>query len=907
MTLARFLRIARQRFTAIVRRGAVERDIDRELAWHLEQSILEKIADGASEEDARREAHREFGVLALVTERSRDARGVTTINGFVDDVRYALRLLRRTPAFTAIAGLALAAGIGTTAAAAAVVSFVLARPLPFPDGDRLITIRTDAVEPALFARAASVHQYRAWQARSASLAAVGASRGGSHVIAAEPGAPPLRVQGQAFTPSLFALLGVRPEAGRLFEEDDHPFGPRALVVVISHRLWQRRYGGAPGTIGRRIRVDSVAREIVGILPADFHLQADNIDVWIPLILAPAGEHGPAQDTPQLRVTARLRPGATLAAARADLEAIAADLHPERAAPRLDISPLRRTLYGWTRPRLATLGAMSTLLLALSCANVAALLLARGTLRRRELAMRAALGASRRRIVRQLLTESLVLGLAAAVPAVLVTAFGLPAVSAALGPPPGLFRLTVVPFDVAVLATVAALCVLSSIAFGVVPAIAGSRVHPIDALHGGTARSASGRSWRGGLVALQIALADVLLVAGALLTASYVNVSGRELNFEPRGLLTFSYAVRADEFIRPMPQRQGSSVFEVSPDAARTFETLSDRLKQLPGSRGVAGISFPPVNSLVLPMVTVQPLDATRDSLGAPTAAAYFIVTPEVFATLQTPILHGREFDARDGRDAPWTIVVNEAMARLCWPGGNPVGRRVRLDLGDGERPREIIGVVATMPARLDEPAAQPAVYTSYLQQPRYYRGPAVGMFAGMTFLMRPKGDADVLLAAARRAAAEVSPERPIDEVGAVQSHLYARLAERRNYVTAVDTFALLAALLAIVGLHGVATHVVVGRANEFAVRRALGARRREILALVALPSLWLVAAGLVMGAAIALPAARLLAPQLWGVAPTDIPTYVGASATLLGAAAIGCAAPMRRALRCDPTARLRAE
>jgi len=304
---------------------------------------------------------------------------------------------------------------------------------------------------------------------------------------------------------------------------------------------------------------------------------------------------------------------------------------------------------------------------------------------------------------------------------------------------------------------------------------------------------------------------------------------------------------------------------------------------------------------------VQPLDATRTSAAAPSASAYFIVTPDAFATLRTPILRGREFDARDRHDAPWTIVVNEAMARLYFAGENPLGRHVRVDLGDGEPPREIIGVVANMPTRMEQSGAQPAVYTSYLQQPRHYRGPAVGMFAGMTFLVRPDADPDVVLAGARRAAAEITPDRPIDEVGTVQSHLYALIAERRNYVAAVDTFALLATLLAIVGTYGVAVHVVVDRANEIALRTALGARGREILALVALPSLSIAAAGVLAGAAAALAAARLLAPQLSGVAPTSASTFVTVSAGLLGVAAIGCAVPMRRALRCDPIVRLRAE
>ena len=903
MTAVRFLRIARQRLTALVRPGAVERALDRELAFHFDALVREKMAAGLPERDAIREAHRDFGAVRTIREQSRDALGLTAVAGIVDDARYGWRLLRRAPGFTTVAGLALAVGIGATAAAAGVVAFLLARPLPFASGDRLVRISTTAVDGTLFPRTVSIHQYRAWQAHATTISALGASRGGSFVIA-DGAEPPERVQGQAFTPSLFTVLGIRPAHGRVFDAVADPFDRRARVAIISYRLWQRRYRGATDAIGRRIQVDGASREIVGVMPEDFRLQSDNVDLWIPLIFAATPADGQAQDMPLLLVTARLSDGATIDGARAELEGIARELHPERPAPSLDLASLRETLYGWTRPRLATLGAMAALLLTLACANVAALLLARGALRRRELAMRVALGASRRRLVRQLLTESLVLGLTASVPAAVVTWAGLRAVAAALAPPPALPRLAAVTPDAWVFAIVATLCVLSSIGFGALPALAASRVDATDVSVTSYDQRLHSRRvprWRSRLLIVQIALAEVLLVAGALLTISYLRLSGRELNLDPRGILSFTYTLRANDVIQPITAADGRPAFTIGSTGTRTFSDLLSRLEAIPGSGIVGAISFPPVNSLVVPMVSAIRVSPSGDR---PMKVAYFLVTPKIFAALRTPVLAGREFDARDARGGPPAVVVNDAFAALCCPDG-VIGQHLRLDVGDDEPVREIVGVVGSVPTRLDQPAVTPAVYVPYLQHPLQYRGIAVGMFAGMTFVLRTDGDAAAVLSAARAAAAAITPDRPLDEIGTVQAHLHARLGDRRSYVLALDTFALLAALLAIVGLHGVMTHDVVGRTNEIAVRRALGARGREILALVSRPSAAVIGCGVGIGAALALAASGMLAPQLWGVTARDAATFTGITLSLMAAASLGGVAAARRALSVDPASGLR--
>jgi predicted permease len=773
---------------------------------------------------------------------------------------------------------------------------VLARPLPFPAGDRLVAIRSTQLEGALFPRTVSMQAYHTWGSRSRTIAAIGASRGGSSVIT-DPDAGTFRVPEQAFTPSLFQLLGVVPHIGRIFEPADDPYDARARTAVISYRLWQQRFGGAQDIIDRSVLVNGQPRRIIGVLPAGFRFQADGIDLWVPLILGPARGDAPAQKVPQLLVTARLRDGVTVA-----------DVREEIGGPGLEVLPLRDTLYGWTRPRLMTMGAMAALLLGLACANVAALLLARGRLRRRELAVRVALGASPRRVLRQLLTESLVLGGAAAVPAAGVTALGLRAVAAALGPPPGLPRVMPVSFDGWVVATVVTLSAVAAIVFGVVPAVVASSIRPLDALSSTSARvrrAAATTPWRALLVGAQVMIAEVLVIAGLLLTISYGRLAGRELNLDPRGLLSFTYTLRAADVIQPLGQEHGRPLFDISPTAAGTMQRLIAQLNGVPGAGRAAAMSIPPVNSLILPLVNVQVGDGAPLTLARP--AAYVIVTPDLFRTLRTPIREGREFDERDVGDQPWTIVVNDAMARAVAGTASPLGRRLRLDLGDGEQPREIVGVVGDIPTRLEHTIAQPIVYTSYLQQPRRYGGPAVGMFAGMTFVLRPDAGIDTVLAAARRAASAITPDRPLDEVGTIESHLRARMAERRNYVLAVDTLALLSVLLVMIGLHGVTMHEVLGRAHEFAVRRTLGANRRGIVALIATPTLAVVAAGMAGGVTAAVLAAPLLAPQLWGLAANDVATIAVSSVALLLASGLGCGAALRRAVTLDPVARLRCE
>jgi putative ABC transport system permease protein len=883
VTASRFVRIAHQRLRALAQPRDLDREIDRELALHLDLLVEEKRAGGLSDEAALREARREFGDLARLTERSRDARGLTWLSDLRQDARYGLRLLRRSPGFTTIASLALALGIGATAAVAGAIGLVLARPLPFPQADRIITIQPRAADGTLQRQGLSPHDYLAWRARSRTIEQMGAALSGPRNIGPEPGgASADRVPGQAFTPSRVAVLGVPPQAGHLFEDTDDPYSRTALVVVISHHLWQRRYGGAGDTVGREMIVDGAPRRIVGIMGPDFRYPNDATELWTPLVFA--RDAAASRTTGMLAVTARLRPGVTTAQVQAELGSA------------VGVVPIRQALYGWTKPRLLTLAAAVILVLILACANVAGLLLARGAMRHREVAMRIALGATPARIVRQLVTESLVLGLGAGALGVAVAWPGVSAVRGALGAPPGVPRVGPIDLDGWVLAAIVVLSVVSSLACGLVPALAEGR----------TARGRHGR-YRFSLVAAQIALAQVLLVGAALLSISFFHLDRRVMNLDPRGLLTFDFAVRPGEFVRPLGSEDGVPAFQISPLGTQTIARVYERLRAVDGAAAVAGISYPPVNSLVVPAATVRVADGRRAGRSTAPLAAFFVVTPDLFAILRTPIVRGREFDARDSAGAPWTIVINETLARLCFPGLDPIGHRLRIDAGPDERIREVVGVVADVPTRRDRPEPQPVMYASYLQYPAHYRGPAPGMFGGMTFVMRPASEGSEVLAAVHRAVADVAPDRPVVNVGSLEAHFSALMAERRNYVAALAAFAIAASLLAVVGLYGAMAYEVQRRTGEIAVRKALGARSRDLVVATGRPALLVGAAGILSGVAAALPLARLLAPQLWGISASDPLTFISTATGLAAAVLLGCLGPLRRSLAVDPALRLRSE
>lgn len=915
MTLARLLRIARQRLRSLVAGRTLDADLDAELSFHFEQLVREKLDEGLPLERARVAARRELGNVALFHEQGRDERRIGWLSDARRDMAYGWRMLRKHLGFSAVAIASLAIGIGANVAVWGAVKAVELDPLPFPDGDRLVVIRMTAPEGAQGQGATSA-EYFAWRERSRTIEAMGASWSSQRLVGPGTDAMPAdRLASQAFTPGLFSLLGVQPAQGRLFTDTTDPYSPDALVVVLSHRLWQERYGGAADIVGRSIRIDGAMRTVVGVLADDFRYQQDNVAFWIPLIFGPNAARNP-DAARLLQVTARLRPGQTAAGAESELNGIEADLaaaFPDRFEGwTVRVTPLREHLYGRSRQALYTLVAASALLLVIACVNLSGLLLARATARQQELWVRVSLGATRWRVVRQLMTEGVLLAIGGGALGAVVAAACLPGLTFLMPPFPGLPRLTGLQFDAELLALAFLLSLFAALAFSTLPAIAAARLvrvrwspgHPA----GDDRRTVR---LRNATVVAQIAIATVLLVGGGLLSKSFIRLASRDLGVDVSRTLSFKYVMEPRHYTRALGQDEGVPSFEIADHAPDTLARIYRRLQSVPGVESVAGSSFPPINSFTVPRFPVTPLDgdAGRGAASSTneTTTVYFLVSPGYFAAMRTPIVRGREFHASDDREARPVAVVNETAARLLWPGADAVGRRLAVDIGPDVPPVEIVGVVQDIPTRRREQAVDPIVYGTFLQTPAVFRGRGVTMFGRMTFVLRHTGDATAVLAAARRAVAEIDPERPLVDVGVVERHLYAQMPELRNYVAAVGAFGVTAMLLAAIGVYGVAAFTVAVRLRELCIRRALGAGPWEVVRLVTRRAMVLVVLGLALGLVAARGLVRLVESDLWRVAPTDPATFATAGALLATAAAVACAGPLRRALAADPATVLRRE
>ena len=901
MTPTRLLRISRHRVRSVARSGQLDAELRREVSFHFDQLVAEFTADGMPPDEARSAAHRTLGNIALMEARCRDQRRTTWLHDFWQDLVHGLGLVRRHRGFTAIAVASLALGIGANIAVLGVIDALLLGGLPFPDQDRLVVIRTFPLDNPQQTNNASAADYVAWKERSRSFEAIGASLADQKDLGSETaGGIAERLSGQGFAPDVFRALGVQPILGRLFTDAESRAGNLAPVVVISHPFWQRRFGGNPAILGTRVRMNGAPTTIIGVMPPAFRFPNDGIDFWGPL---PVSRFQPQDSARFFMVTARLKPGVTAQQAERDVAAINAQLTREfpdgHEGRGVRVQPLHDALLGWTRQPLRTLEAAVALVLLIACANVAGLLLARGSVRRSEFAVRMALGAGRGRIVRQLLTEGLLLSLIGGLLGVVVAGWGL-RILIAMWPPPGGLRIPEVGLNARMILNVAVLSGLTGLLFGLAPALAAFRLNLTGSLNEsvrGTGTQAGGHRLRGALVASQIALALVLLIGTGLLLNSVLRLAGRELNFDPEGLLTFEVRVPATD---PTAADRPSIL----------VERIYDRLRGLPGAESVAGISFPPVNSLLVPtmVVNVEGRPAPkRDADRVAASAKYFLVTPSFFATMKAPIVHGRDFEAGDAASARWVSVINETAARRFWPGGDPIGKRFTLDVEAGERTREVIGVVRDIPLRSAYVDVEPVIYTSFLQQSREYRGPFANMFGQMTFLLRSAGDPMTLLPAARSAVAQLDRNRAVARIMPMNWYIVGGWRNRGAYALVLGAFAFTATLLAAVGIYGVMAYAVAQRTREIGIRMALGASAREVVALVGRRALLLIAAGLVLGVAGSVAFARLLGSELWGVTPTDPLTFGAVSLLLVVVALVACVVPVRRAVKVDPTVALRYE
>jgi predicted permease len=911
VSLLRPLRVWRLRLRSLLRRDAADTELHSELAFHFDQLVAEQIEQGLTPDAARQAAHRAFGNAAVLEESCRDERRVTWLHDLQQDIVYGVRMLRKQPVFTAVAAASLALGIGANAAVIGAFDALIVQGLPVAHAERLMAIQSVPLDNPSQLSGNSLADYAAFRDRALSFDAMELSiKSAGDVADDDPSAPPQRTTGQSVTPGWLSILGIEPLIGRVFSVAESQPSYPAPVIVISHAFWQRRFGADPEILTRHIRVQGTVRAIIGVMPAEFRYQEPGVDYWVPLFVGPR----PDASGRLFGVRARLKPAVSLAQAQAELDTIATQLAVEAPVQHkgwgVRIRPLNDFLFGWTREPLLTLEAAVALVLLIGCANVAALLLSRSSVRRREVALRTALGAGRGRIIRQLLTESMLLAIAGGVLGLIVALIGQRALLT-MTTPPGAPPLIAIGLNARVLSLLALLSIGTGLVCGLVPAIRGSRLDPMSSLK--EAAPSAGPMRRrtfpqGVLVSVQLALALVLLIGSGLLLKSLVRQVQRDLNFEPQGLVQFDFNVPAGRYAQRIGSHHGFPYFEIGPAPSQTLDRVLERLGTVPGAESVAAISAPPVDAFVLATMEVVLEGSTPiNHVDAPNrGATYFLVTPNLFGTIRTPIVRGRDFTSRDTVGAPWVAVVNETFARRFWPGEDPIGKRLTLDTVPEEQPRQVVGVVRDIPTRHAE-SPQPVIYASYLQQPSRYRGPWAGLFGQMQFMIRPGGDPMAIVPALRKAIAEIDPGRPLVDVSTTASRLGAGRGRFRSFVWLVSAFAAVAMLLAAIGTYGVMAYTVDQRRREIGIRRALGAGRREIVAMVGRRAIAFVAIGLAGGLAGALALTRLIESQLWDVTPTDPLTFVAVSVLLVAIAAIACVIPARRALSVDPTIALRSD
>ena len=807
------------------------------------------------------------------------------------DLRYAARALMRTPGFTVVAVAVLALGIGATSAIFSLVSAVWLKPLPFANEERLVSLWVDLSSlggPPLLEP--TPRNYDLWRQRAQSFEEVAAVVPSSMNLTG--GGEPERLAAVRTTPNLFATIGLAPIIGRTFAPDDGA----SEAVVISERFWVRRFGGDPAAVGRTITLDGTPRPVVGVVPPDFRFPYGEKDVYIATDFSPAllAEQGAFIWS----VVAKLREGVSIEAAQAEMNAVAAALRAENSAGQpVVVVPLRETLArgGLTardvRPTLLALLGAVALVLLIACANVANLMLARATVRQKELAIRKALSAARGRMLRQLLTESAVLAGLGAV-------FGSGLAAACFGYltrllPATLPASTTLALDSRVLALTIGAALVTVLLFGAGPALAAAR-RDFGAVFGRTvgARGTKAKRLRTTLVVAEIALTVVLLAGAGLLLRSYAAVLAVDPGFATDGVLLVDTPLSSSSH----PTAAGRDAF---------YRRVLERVRALPGVESAGYTNFAPLvikGGRSVTFVEGRPRPNQQELFR--TVAQNRGVSAGYLETLGVPLVSGRFIDARDTRDAPPVAVINEAMVRLHWPDEDPIGKRFSFGLGDIDTLFTVVGVAGDMRQDgLDAPA-YPEVYASIDQVGD--DGEFSLMWPGQ-LVVRTSGDPLALGPAVRQAVWDIDADQPVATVRALSEVLDAELAGRSTQLALIGSFAVLALVLAAVGLYGTLSYTVSQSTNEIGLRMALGAKQSTVVGSVVRSALAAALLGIGIGLAAAYALTRSIASFLYEVSPTDPVTAVGVAAALLAVAGLAAFVPARRAANVDPALTLRAE
>ncbi|HEX8140384.1 MAG TPA: ABC transporter permease [Pyrinomonadaceae bacterium] len=810
----------------------------------------------------------------------------------IQDLRYSLRMLLKRPGLSLVAVLTLALGIGANTAIFSVVNAVLLRPLPFRNPEQLVWVwstRTDR-DKAFF----SIPNFTDTRDQNRTLDQMAAyANWGANLT---DGGEAERLQGVRLTPNALQMLGVEAALGRtLMPEDGASASQR--VVVLGYGLWQRRFGSDSSLLGRTLTLNGEAYTVVGVLPQSFTLPGAEVEMASPLVLetdARRTERG----SNFLRAFARIKPGVTLGQAQADLAAITERLraeHPEEnaklTAPR--VVGLHDEIVGGYRKSLwLVLGAVG-LVLAIGCTNLANLLLARATTRHKEMAVRAVLGASRRRLVRQLLTESILLATVGGALALLLTSWGVDALLALS--PQDLPRLQEVSIDGRLLGFTLIVSLLAGVGFGLIPALQASRVDLNEELKGearGLTGSAGRSRTRSILIVSEIALSLVLLISAGLLVKSFLLLQRVSPGFDAENLLLVRLS---------LPQAK----YQKREQVADFYEKLAPRIESLPGVRGVGAASVLPLSGMNARAdftIVGRALLSAQDAPGAQNRW----VSPGYFHLMSIPLLQGREFTRQDGPDSPGVVVIDEALAARYWPNQNPLGARLRIDDGGAAAPREVevVGVVGQVKHVGLEDEPTPTVYAPFEQVPP---GTVSFLINNMSLVVRTDGDPLGSQGAVRREVQGVDRDVPASSVKTMEQALSSAVAPRRFSLLLLAVFASAALVLAAMGIYAVISYSVTQRTHEIGIRMALGAQASDVLKMVLGQGLKLILLGLLTGLAASLALTRLMSSLLYGVSTVDPATFILVSLLLAFVALVACYIPARRSTKVDPMEALRYE
>ncbi len=883
------------RLRDVIRKPQVERELDHELRFHLERQVTQNIAAGMSPEEARYRALQSFGGTEQIKEECRDARGTRFFEDFLQDIRFGLRMLRRSPGFAAVAVLTLALGIGVNTTLFSVVNGVLLNPLPYAHPEQLVTLHES--KPNFATGSISYPNFRDWQKDNRTFSSIAITRTYSFSLTGMGEAE--QVRARFISSDFFSILGVNPVIGRTFVPGEDEIGA-APIAMISVGLWKRKFGSSPGALGKSLTMDGKDYTIVGVSPANFDLffrSSQLTDVYVPIgqwsnpLLpkrgAGLGFHG----------IGRLKPGVTIEQARADMDRVTG--HLAAAYPDEDkgigasLVPFRKWMLGGVQPiLLVLLGAVGFVLL-IACLNVACLLLARSTGRAREFAIRAALGAGQGRVIRQLLTESILLALAGGGLGLLLTQWTTQAALGAL--PAELPRAAEIRLDSHVLIFTTVVSLLAGILFGLAPALKTSHLHLHDTLkEGGRVSGGTRHRAQGVFVVLEMAMALVLLIGAGLMVRTLSRLWDVDPGFDPHNVLTFSISLPP-------------SMMAATPAAIRAvFREVENQFASTSGVQAVSmswgAVPLGPDDEQLF-WLEGQPKPSSENDMNW---ALSYVVGPDYLKTMRIPLERGRFFSPQDNEGSPHVAVVDDVFARKYFAGENPIGRRINLENGSNQA--EIVGIVGHVKQwgldSDDTEQLRAQLYLPFMQLPDAAMKTAP---SGTTVMVRSDGFVPALFDSLRRANKQMSGEQVIYGAQTMDEIISDSLAARRFSMILFGVFAALGLLLSSVGIYGVISYLVGQRTHEIGIRIALGARRWDVLRLILSHGAKLALLGVVIGLVASLGLTQLMAKMLYGVSATDPLTFVSVVVLLVLVALAACYIPARRAMRVDPMVALRYE